>query len=252
MFSNRYLLILNTLNLYLYQNHKIIFMKKYYFTIALIIFLFFGLISCSNEENKTQNLVVSRPTVPITSGKVQIGSQVWMTKNLNVSRYRNGDLIPEVQDSNAWAALTTGAWCYYENDRLNGVQFGKLYNWYAVIDPRGLAPIGYHVPTDDEWTALTTYLGGEDVAGNKMKETSGWYPFPEITNINSSGFKGLPGGYCGYNGIFTNLGYYNSWWSSSENVDTYVWYRFLVYNSSWAARTSTLTSAGFSVRCLQD
>jgi uncharacterized protein (TIGR02145 family) len=83
---------------------------------------------------------------------VTIGTQVWMTKNLDVDRYRNGDIIPEVKDSIAWANLKTGAWCYYNNDPELGKIYGKLYNWYAVNDPRGLAPAGYHIPTDAEWT----------------------------------------------------------------------------------------------------
>ncbi len=95
-----------------------------------------------------------------TSGYAQtvtIGSQVWASKNLNVSTYRNGDIIPHVQDQNAWAKLTTGAWCYYDNDPSNEAKYGKLYNWYAVNDPRGLAPVGFHIPTHEEWLTLTDF-----------------------------------------------------------------------------------------------
>jgi len=92
--------------------------------------------------------------------KIKIGTQTWTSKNLDVTTYRNGDVIPEVKDANAWANLTTGAWCYYENESDNGTSYGKLYNWYAVNDPRGLAPTGYHIPGGGEWTILTTYLGG--------------------------------------------------------------------------------------------
>ena len=103
---------------------------------------------------------------------IKIGTQTWTSKNLDVSTYRNGDNIPEVQDFKEWKNLTTGAWCYYENKTANGAKYGKLYNWYAVSDPRGLAPTGYHIPSDDEWRILTNYLG--DKAGTKMKSTSGW------------------------------------------------------------------------------
>jgi uncharacterized protein (TIGR02145 family) len=110
----------------------------------------------------------------IKAQEIKIGTQTWTTKNLEVETYRNGEVIPQVQDANAWANLKTGAWCYYENNTANGTTYGKLYNWYAVNDPRGLAPQGYHIPSDAEWTILTDYLGGESVAGKKMKSTSGW------------------------------------------------------------------------------
>ena len=121
-------------------------MKKYYFTITSILVLVICLASCSKEDNKTKNQVATRPTVPVMANEVRIGNQIWMTKNLNVSRYRNGDPIPQVQQGDAieWETLTTGAWCYFKSgnftadDRIHG----KLYNWYAVNDPRGLAPVG--------------------------------------------------------------------------------------------------------------
>ena len=109
----------------------------------------------------------------IKAQDVTIGTQTWTSKNLNVTKYRNGDAIPQVQDKNAWAKLKTGAWCYYENNTANGTTYGKLYNWFAVNDTRGLAPKGYHIPTDAEWTILTDYLGGDTIAGTKMKSTSG-------------------------------------------------------------------------------
>ena len=111
---------------------------------------------------------------------VTIGSQVWASTNLNVSTYRNGDIIPQVQDLTYLSILKTGAWCYYNNDPSNGTIYGKLYNWYAVNDPRGLAPNGYHIPTDAEWTILKDYLesgsrfGFENVSGTKMKSAKGW------------------------------------------------------------------------------
>lgn len=144
-------------------------MKKYYYIILLILFL--GLLSCSNEETKTQNQVAAIPTVPIQNGEVQIGTQVWTTKNLNVSRFRNGDLIPHVPDASQWAYINYPAWTYYNNISTNGTVYGKLYNWYAVNDSRGLAPEGFHVPSDTEWTTLINFLGGASNAGGKMKET---------------------------------------------------------------------------------
>jgi uncharacterized protein (TIGR02145 family) len=113
---------------------------------------------------------------PVFSQDVKIGTQVWMSKNLDVSTFRNGEPIPQVQDQEAWRGLKTGAWCYYANDRSSyGMKYGKLYNWYAVNDPRGLAPKGYHIPSDEEWTVLTDFLGGDGVAADKMKRKTGWH-----------------------------------------------------------------------------
>jgi len=215
---------------------------------------------------------------------VAIGTQVWMSTNLNVSTYRNGDVIPQVQDKDAWANLTTGAWCYYENDAKNGVKYGKLYNWFAVNDARGLAPAGWHIPTDGEWTVLENSLG--DDAGKKMKSTSGWESWTEdITcsncktwnaeyrrkkecnvcqdtrvngkktysgnGTNSSGFTGLPGGYRSSSGYFYNVGDNGYWWSASEYYGSDAWYRLLNnYNSTLSFYYNKLY--GFSVRCVRD
>ena len=182
---------------------------------------------------------------------VTIGGQVWMQKNLNVCKYRNGDDIPQVQDPIAWDNLTTGAWCYYENNIANGTVYGKLYNWYAVNDPRGLAPAGYHVPSDAEWTTLTTFLGGESVAGGKMKATTLWL-VPNTGATNSSGFTGLPGGYRNFFGPFYYIGYYGYWWSSTEDYTSNVWYRLLDCSASSVARSLGNKDGGFSVRCVRD
>ncbi len=184
------------------------------------------------------------------STEVTIGTQVWTSKNLDVSAYRNGDAIPQVQDPKAWANLTTGAWCYYDNDASNDTKYGKLYNWYAVNDPRGLAPNGYHIPTDEEWKKLTDYLGGESGAGTKMKSTSGWNNNGNGTN--SSGFSGLPGGGRGVNGPFDTIGYNGAWWSSTEDDTLNAWYRDLYYSNGNVARNNSLKESGFSVRCLRD
>jgi uncharacterized protein (TIGR02145 family) len=184
---------------------------------------------------------------------VVIGTQEWTTKNLDVSTYRNGDIIPEVKDPREWAALTTGAWCYYNNDSTNGTIYGKLYNWYAVSDPRGLAPAGFHVPTDSEWTTLTTYLGGETVAGCKMKATgTALWESPNTAAINSSGFTGLPGGSLDYYGAFNDIGNSGSWWSSSEYNTSHVWSHLLNYNYGTAFIHYSTKTYGFSVRCLRD
>ena len=184
----------------------------------------------------------------------KIGTQSWTTKNLEVTIYRNGDAIPQVQDKVKWSNLTTGAWCYYENKTANGSNFGKLYNWYAVNDPRGLAPKGFHIPTDKEWTTLTNNLGGISEAGTKMKSTSGWQNSGNGTN--TIGFEGLPGG-CRYDdGNFGGIGAGGLWWSSSEdNTDTNTdkaWYRPLNFRHGKVFRNNPNKRHGFSVRCLRD
>jgi uncharacterized protein (TIGR02145 family) len=120
---------------------------------------------------------------------VTIGTQVWTGCNLDVTTYRNGDPIPEVTDLTTWGTLTTGAWCYIFNDSANGPGYGKLYNWYAVNDPRGLAPVGYHIPSDAEFTTLTNYLGGEATSGSALKETGRCHWGP--TNSDSTNSSGL-------------------------------------------------------------
>jgi uncharacterized protein (TIGR02145 family) len=192
------------------------------------------------------------------SQTVTIGTQVWMTKNLDVSVFRNGDTIPEAKTEEEWQKAGENkqpAWCYNENDTVNGVKYGKLYNWYAVIDSRGLAPAGYHIPSDSEWTILTDYLGGE--AGGKMKSTNEW--FDNGNGSNTSGFSGLPGGKRGSDGTFYHVGGSGYWWSSSEDGantyrqdDSIAWYRDLNCLHNDVKRNSNNKRKGFSVRCLGD
>jgi uncharacterized protein (TIGR02145 family) len=182
---------------------------------------------------------------------VLIGTQQWMQQNLEVVTYRDGTVIPQVTDATAWAGLTTGAWCYYGNDPSSG--YGKLYNWYAVNDPRGLAPQGWHIPTDAEWTTLSTLLGGTSVAGGKMKTTgiTRWNS-PNTSATNESGFAGLPGGYRNFSGTFYIVGNYGYWWSATEYDSTVVWDHVLSYNNGALGRYADGKRLGFSVRCLRD
>ena len=184
---------------------------------------------------------------------VKIGTQTWTTKNLDVSNYRNGDEIPQVQDPIGWARLTTGAWCYYENKTENGTTYGKLYNLYAVTDKRGLAPQGFHIPTDAEWTILTDYLGGKDAAGGKMKETgTTHWPRPNTGATNSSGFTGIPGGYRDDNGTFSSIGINGFWWSSTEGFTYFAWNRYPDNLYGLVGRDFGFKSYGMSVRCIVD
>ena len=207
------------------------------------------------EHSEKAVLVVENPK-PITDidGNVYetivIGNQTWMKTNLNVSNYKDGTPIPEVTDPAEWATLTTGAWCYYDNDPEKGKLYGKLYNWYAVNDKRGLAPTGTSIPTDAEWTTLTNFIGSE--AGGKMKEsdTSNWTS-PNSEATNSTGFTGLPGGICISNGDFHFIGDYGYWWSATSVDAATAWNRSLGYNSSIACRSYDDKNYGFAVRCIK-
>lgn len=187
---------------------------------------------------------------------VTVGKQVWTAENLNVSRYRNGDPVRHAATQEEWldaAAKGEGAWCYYGNDRGNEEKYGRLYNWYAVNDPRGLAPKGWHVPTDQEWSVLTAFIGGEDVAGGKMKESrrSLWRT-PNEAATNSSGFSALPGGLRGIDGNFIFGRESAYFWTSTEHSPSFAWYRVLNYHAATAVRSGEEKIDGMSVRCVQD
>jgi len=199
-------------------------------------------------------------------------------QNLNVSKYSDGTPIPQVTDPTQWANLTTGAWCYYNNDPANEAVYGKLYNWYAVAgiydaasaaNPalrKKLAPAGWHVPTDSEWSNLINCLdpntdGGNNfnIAGGKMKSIgtiqagNGLWQDPNTDATNESGFTGLPAGCRIFDfGTFDYFGYGGYWWSSSETSTTPAWIRCLIYNIGYALRDSSINRMGFSVRCLRD
>ncbi|MCD4691469.1 MAG: fibrobacter succinogenes major paralogous domain-containing protein, partial [Calditrichales bacterium] len=181
-------------------------------------------------------------------------------ENLKVTRYRNGDAIPNETDNTAWTNLSTGAYCAYNNDNGNAETYGFLYNWYAVADNRNISPAGWHVPTDEEWKELEMYLGmsqsdadatdwrGSPV-GSKLKATSGWYSSGNGTN--ESGFTALPGGNRSHYGSFYYIGNYGYWWSATEYGSS-AWQRGLIYYDSGVGRYSYGKPYGFSVRLVRD
>ena len=202
---------------------------------------------------------------PILKSQASIGNQVWTIKNLDVTTYRDGTPIPEVTDPTQWSNLTSGAWCYYNNESVNGRIYGKLYNWYAVAGiydaaslanqslRKQLAPVGWHVPSDTEWTTLTNFLGGESVAGGKMKDAGlTYWDSPNVSATNESGFTGIPGGYRNDDGTFDGLGSHAFWWSTKESSATESFYRYLYYNFGDAGSYFNLNVFGFSVRCIKD
>ena len=188
---------------------------------------------------------------------ITIGTQQWMAENLKVSKYSDGTTIPNITGITEWKNNATGAWVYYDNDAANNAKYGKLYNWYAVSKTsngnKNVCPIGWHVPTDAEWTVLTDYLGGTTVAGGKMKEvdTTSWYS-PNRDATNTSLFTGLPGGYRLNLGNYILIGYFGYWWSSSESNTYSAWGRYLSNYNGNAYSYSNVKDNGVSVRCLRD
>ena len=197
---------------------------------------------------------------------VNIGTQTWMQKNLNVSKYKNGDVIPQVSNATQWAALTTGAWCWYNNDSATyAATYGKLYNWYAVNDPRGLAPDGWHVPSDGEWNKLVKYLDASadtvcilcdqnTFAGNSMKEvgTVHWN-VPNNGSTNSSGFSSLPGGVRYQAGNYEFRGYSSNYWATNSNGVSNAYYRNNVVGYAGVYRANDGNKLfGLSVRALRN
>lgn len=184
---------------------------------------------------------------------VTIGTQTWMVENLKVTHYRNGDAIPNVTDATQWANLNTGAWCDYSNISANGVIYGHLYNWYAAVDSRNIAPTGWHVPSDAEWTTLVNYvsahLGASISVAKALASTTDWATDTGYGNIgnnlsinNSSGFNALSGG--------NHFG--DGFWSSTQYDTNTAWNRALNYNYSTVGRGNNLKQIGWFVRCVKD
>jgi len=184
---------------------------------------------------------------------VTIGTQTWMAENLKTTKYNDGTPIPLVTDNTAWLAQAAPAYCWYDNDEpTNKNIYGALYNWFTVNTGK-LCPVGWHVPTDAEWTTLTTFLGGVNLAGGKLKETgmTHWIS-PNMGATNESGFTGLPGGYRHPDGTFYEVGIFGYWWSSTSYDYMFSWMRALSYDSSSMIQTRWNKPAGYSVRCIKD
>ena len=182
---------------------------------------------------------------------ITIGTQAWMTENLKTTKYRNGDPIPNVTVNNSWSALVTGAYCWYYNS--TAYKVGGLYNWYAVVDSRSIAPTGWHVPSDAEWSTLIMYLGGESVAGGKLKEQGlAHWNSPNYGATNSVGFVALPGGQRTRIGEFFFEGYWGYWWSSTETANSFGIFLYILNDDSKAVELAGYKQEGLSVRCLRD
>lgn len=180
---------------------------------------------------------------------IQIGSQTWMAENLKTTKFNDNTTVPFVTEVTIWSALSTPGYSWYNND---SIAYGALYNWYSVNTGK-LCPTGWHVPSDAEWTGLTTYLGGDSIAGDKIKEEGilHWIA-PNTGATNESGLTGLPGGYRNDIGTFGNVKKIGYWWSSTSfnTVDAY--YRFISSDYEPVIRSNSSQKGGFSVRCLKD
>jgi uncharacterized protein (TIGR02145 family) len=199
-------------------------------------------------DDKSTNQSEKKSTALVNNNykTVKIGEQTWMTKNLNVDHYRNGDPIPEVKDPVKWKNLTTGAWCYYNNDPENGGRYGKLYNWYAVDDPRGLAPEGWHISTQPEFQTLLVTVNKDGNALKALGQGSG-----DGAGTNTSGFSALLAGYRHTNGYFYYLGYGTYFWSSTEDIPDDAYYLGLNDDDGYVGLDYIDKAAGFSVRCVK-
>ncbi len=184
---------------------------------------------------------------------VTIGMQAWMAENLRTTMYSDGTSIPVVKEETKWAGLSTPACCWYKNDEeAFKPTYGALYNWYSVNSGK-LCPDGWHVPSDEEWTELTSFLGGESTAGGKLKEAGPVYWVePNFGASNESGFSAFPGGFRYHDGKFFDFGFSSYWWSSKEYSAERAWFRFVYYNDGVAYRFNNAKKNGFSVRCVKD
>lgn len=191
--------------------------------------------------------------VETSSSVVKICNQTWMTRNWDGTTFRNGDTIPEITDDTAWAALTTPGWRYYDNDPANGAIYGKLYNWYAVSDPRGFAPFGWRVPTSSDLLNIQTCLGLD--AGGKMKETgtTHWLT-PNTGATNESGFTALPGGITqDPGGGFSDINFAGAWWSQTQIDAASARVMILLSNDSTGDFSNAFAKhQGASVRLIKD
>jgi len=201
-----------------------------------------------------------KDTTPVYSGEtltdidgnvyntVKIGDQLWMAEDLKVTKYNDGITIPNITDKIAWQNSSTGACIWYNNEK----SWGTLYNWYAVNTGK-LAPAGWHVATHQDWTILTDYLGGEDIAGGKLKETGGeQWDTPNYGATNEYWFTALPGGFRQGDGTFSSFGGGGYYWSSTEFDALNSWARYIFWSESNLYRDHYNKRVGFSVRCIKD
>ncbi len=220
--------------------------------------LIFALLGAACSHATTDD-TSTRASVPSARAFTVICGQTWSTRNLDVATYRNGDPIPQVTDPGEWVKLTTGAWCWYNNDSATYHAYGRLYNWYAVNDPRGLAPEGWHVLTDEEWEAVETCLGEDSVAYRMRAAGSSQWPGPATAIDNSSGFSGLPNGKRSEGGAFSHAGSAAVYWTAVEGSVSEAWCGRLIHDENLRDLPAMITGVGYTnkadgyaVRCVKN
>jgi uncharacterized protein (TIGR02145 family) len=230
-------------------------LKSILFVFSLIAFVLPG---CKEDDNNNNPVTPPVTTVTDIDGNVyhivKIDTQTWMLENLQVTKFNDGTPIPLVTDDSVWSLLSTPGYCLYKNDAgTYKSAYGGLYNWYAVNSGK-LAPSGWHVPTDSEWTMLVSYLGGDSLAGGKLKEAGlTHWASPNEGATNSSGFTALPGSFRFYSsGTFGAPGSEGMWWTSTGYKEKFAWARYMYRDSPRAFRTYTYKNMGLSVRCVKD
>lgn len=243
----------------MFENNVLnVFSSARTFLIPLFLFGTFLFSGCKKSDNGDTN---NPPVVTVKDQDgnvyhtVKIGTQTWMVENLKTTKYRNGDLIPNITADNQWIATTSGAYCMYENSSDYGAIYGKLYNWAAVIDSRGICPVGWHVPTETDWGTLSNFLNpnGEGNEGGKMKETglAHWHS-PNTGASNSSGFTALPGGYRSWNwGNFDGMTTY-CYLGTSSLYQGHLNIHVIECNSVKLELIEVGKTAGVSIRCIKD
>ena len=228
--------------------------NNYWFYSSIIIgFILLLISSCKKDNNASVPLLNKSPVTDVdanTYNTLLIGNQTWLAENLKVTKFNDGTVIPLVEDSLAWSILTSAGYCTSKQQSIT--EFGAMYNWYAVNSGK-LCPEGWHVPSDDEWTTLTTYLGGEDIAGGKLKEFGSvhWLS-PNTGASNESGFTALPGAGRYFDGTFWGIGMYGNWWSSTEKSADVAWLRNLHSSDGGIYRDNSPKGSAFSVRCIKN
>ena len=209
-----------------------------------------------NKEPKPEIEKEPKPVIPkpiLTT--VTIGSQTWMTTNLNVTTFRNGDPIYEAQSVEEWERCgkkKIPAWCWYDNDPKTDKKTGKLYNWFAINDPRDLTPSGYHIPNESDWNTLVNHLGGELDAAPKMRLGKEWGDSTTVVHSNAN-FAAVPSGWrlTSPDGTaFTSEGAY--WWSATQLSLKFAWTRYVVFFSREVKSYCYPKSSGLAVRCIKD
>jgi uncharacterized protein (TIGR02145 family) len=225
-----------------------------------------NIVGNSLASSASNSVTPSSPVIDVEGNvynTIYIGTQLWMAENLKTTKYNDGTAIPNITDDATWATATTGAYSDYSNTPANSTTYGRLYNWYAVDNNtatmvasnggKNVCPTSWHVPSDDEWTTLTTYLGGETIAGGKLKETGTMHwSSPNTGATNETGFTALPSGLHYYNGIYVLIGYDGYWWSSTESTTSGAWFRRTYSNAAIVGRYDDYKRDGISVRCVSD